>query len=347
MAYSFERISELYPSDWVIVPFGDITKETQLGTTARGNNSNAMDVPLLKMGNIKWGGFDLSEYELIHNDHIESCHSLCDGDFLFNTRNTPELVGKSSVWHEQLSFATFDNNINRIRFNTKADPDFICMQLTFGPGKGRVRSLSAGSTSVAAIYWKDLKKLRVALPPLPEQKKIARILSTWDKAIETVDKLIENSQQQKKALMQQLLTGKKRLPGFSGEWKEYLLGEICTPKQWPTISSSQLAESGYPVYGANGFIGYYHEFNHEEESIAVTCRGSTCGEIRIVPQKSYITGNSMSLDNFNKDVCVPRFIYYLLKFRGIRDVISGSAQPQIIGKDLKKLKVQAPSLKER
>jgi type I restriction enzyme S subunit len=162
-----------------------------------------------------------------------------------------------------------------------------------------------------------------------------------------VEKLIENSQQQKKALMQQLLTGKKRLPGFSGEWSEYRLGEICTPKQWPTISFSQLDVSGYPVYGANGFIGYYHDFNHEEETVAVTCRGSTCGEIRMVPQKSYITGNSMSLDNFNKNICLPRFIYYLLKFRGTRDVISGSAQPQIIGNDLKKLKIQVPPLKEQ
>ncbi len=66
------------------------------------------------------------------------------------------------------------------------------------------------------------------IPPLPEQKKIARILSTWDKAIETVDNLIENSQQQKKALMQQLLTGKKRLPGFSGEWKKVKLENILS-----------------------------------------------------------------------------------------------------------------------
>lgn len=55
----------------------------------------------------------------------------------------------------------------------------------------------------------------------------------------------------------------------------------------------------------------------------------------------------MSLDNFNKNICLPRFIYYLLKFRGTRDVISGSAQPQIIGNDLKKLKIQVPPLKEQ
>ncbi|TVM14230.1 hypothetical protein DPQ33_17710 [Oceanidesulfovibrio indonesiensis] len=74
---------------------------------------------------------------------------------------------------------------------------------------------------------KEFGRVVVPTPPLPEQKKIARILSIWDKAIETVDKLIENSQQQKKALMQQLLTGKKRLPGFSGEWKKVRLGKVA------------------------------------------------------------------------------------------------------------------------
>jgi len=76
-----------------------------------------------------------------------------------------------------------------------------------------------------------LEKLPVLIPPLPEQKKIAQILSTWDKAIATVEKLIENSQQKKKALMQQLLTGKKRFPEFDGEWKKTELGKLLDYKQ--------------------------------------------------------------------------------------------------------------------
>lgn len=64
------------------------------------------------------------------------------------------------------------------------------------------------------LYFNDFRKIPVDIPSLPEQKKIARILSTWDKAIETVEKLIENSNAQKKALMQQLLTGKRRFDEF-------------------------------------------------------------------------------------------------------------------------------------
>lgn len=77
------------------------------------------------------------------------------------------------------------------------------------------------------ITKSTLEKMPVLLPPLPEQEKIAAILSTWDKAISTTDALLANSRQQKKALMQQLLTGKRRLPGFTGEWKTILLSDIA------------------------------------------------------------------------------------------------------------------------
>ncbi|MBQ0727603.1 MAG: restriction endonuclease subunit S [Thalassolituus oleivorans] len=85
-----------------------------------------------------------------------------------------------------------------------------------------------------------VKSIQVPVPPLPEQKKIAQILSTWDKAITTTEQLLANSQQQKKALMQQLLTGKKRLLDknevrFSGEWYEVSLSALCqiNPKKSP------------------------------------------------------------------------------------------------------------------
>lgn len=76
------------------------------------------------------------------------------------------------------------------------------------------------------LYFKDFSAIPVNLPPLPEQRKIAEILSTWDRAIEVTQKLIANARAQKKALMQQLLTGKKRLPGFSGEWRRGTLSDF-------------------------------------------------------------------------------------------------------------------------
>ncbi|MEX6115230.1 restriction endonuclease subunit S [Providencia stuartii] len=88
-----------------------------------------------------------------------------------------------------------------------------------------------------------VKSIKVPVPPLPEQKKIAKILSTWDKAIATTEKLIATSQQQKKALMQQLLTGKKRLLDkngvrFGGEWKKVRLGNMADMNSGGTPKSN-------------------------------------------------------------------------------------------------------------
>ncbi|MVF14460.1 restriction endonuclease subunit S [Ketobacter sp. MCCC 1A13808] len=93
-----------------------------------------------------------------------------------------------------------------------------------------------------------VKSIQVPVPPLPEQKKIAQILSAWDKTITTTEQLLANSQQQKKALMQQLLTGKKRLLDkngvrFSGEWREVSLSDICqiNPRKSPAPKDGKVS----------------------------------------------------------------------------------------------------------
>ena len=222
----------MVPKGWEEVQFSSIVKETQLGTTERHKGEVCEEaIPLLKMGNLTWGSFNLTNLELIPRAKVDKNLILKKGDFLFNTRNTPELVGKSAVWDGRIKEITFDNNINRITFTEKVDSFYLRYYLNFGKGKSKINSLPAGSTSVAAIYWKDLKNIKVIIPPLPEQQKIAKILSTWDKAISTTERLIDNSTQQKKALMQQLLTGKKRLlddngERFEGEFNQHRLSEL-------------------------------------------------------------------------------------------------------------------------
>lgn len=84
----------------------------------------------------------------------------------------------------------------------------------------------------------SLERIPVLIPPVPEQKKIAEILSTWDRAIDANERLLDNSRQRKKALMQQLLTGKKRLPGFEGEWGLATLSSVAKMSSGGTPKSS-------------------------------------------------------------------------------------------------------------
>ena len=100
------------------------------------------------------------------------------------------------------------------------------------------------------------KSLLIMLPPLHEQIKIADTLSTWSRAIETIEKLINNSREQKKALMQQLLTGEKRLSGFSGEWKDVKLSSIATITMGssPKSEAYNNNEEGLPLLQGNADI---------------------------------------------------------------------------------------------
>lgn len=114
------------------------------------------------------------------------------------------------------------------------------------------------------------------------------------------------------------------------------LSDICNPKQWKTIPTGDLLDEGYPVYGANGIIGYYSKYNHENPVIAVTCRGATCGSINITVPNAYVTGNAMCLDDVRNDVDI-NYLYYCLKHYDFNNVISGSAQPQITRQGMDKI----------
>ena len=125
--------------------------------------------------------------------------------------------------------------------------------------------------------------------------------------------------------------------------KQVNLIDICDPKQWKTISSNDLHDEGYPVYGANGKIGYFSKYTHEFPTVLITCRGATCGTINICEPKSYVNGNAMALDNLDSSVDLT-YLFYVLKYRGFDDAISGSAQPQITRQNLKNVKIPMPLL---
>ena len=128
--------------------------------------------------------------------------------------------------------------------------------------------------------------------------------------------------------------------------EEVLLTSICRPKQWKTISTKDLLDIGYTVYGANGKIGFYNSYTHEHPTVLITCRGATCGSINISDPKSYVNGNAMALDNLSEDVDL-NYLKNYLEYRKLDDVISGSAQPQITGKGLSKVKIPLPPIDQQ
>ena len=196
--------------------------------------------------------------------------------------------------------------------------------------------------AMPALSFSMVSPFKILLPPLEEQKKIAEILGIWDRAIEELTDLIAEKKELKRGLMQRLLTGTQRLPGFTKPWRKVKLGEVADLYQPVTISAQELSETGFPVYGANGLIGYYEKYNHDTWQIMITCRGSTCGTVNRTYGKSWITGNAMVVNCDNHNVC-KLFLYYNLSNRKFNSVISGSGQPQIVRGPLLKYPLCLPA----
>jgi type I restriction enzyme S subunit len=147
------------------------------------------------------------------------------GDILFaGSGETVEEIGKAVAFiGDEKAFAGGDVIILSTRKDV--NPECLSYALETDFVKRQKRVLGQGN-SVVHIYSSDLSKVKIPLPPLPEQKAIAQVLSTADAAIHTTEKLIAQKELRKKWLMQQLLTGKKRLKGFEGEWKKVGAGEL-------------------------------------------------------------------------------------------------------------------------
>ena len=142
-----------------------------------------------------------------------------------------------------------------------------------------------------------------------------------------------------------MTTGQKELP--SG-WKWVKLGDVAEMYQPPTISKKEMSENGeYVVFGANGIIGRYDKFNHEEPQLLITCRGATCGTVNFSTPKAFITGNAMVVSP-NQSLATKEFLGFY--FKGVADfskIITGAAQPQITRQNLSPCPVPLPPLEEQ
>jgi len=124
-----------------------------------------------------------------------------------------------------------------------------------------------------------------------------------------------------------------------------LLKELCEIYQPKTITKDDLIENGdFPVYGANGIIGRYSQFNHEQEQVLITCRGATCGYLNYSQKKSWITGNAMVVKPKHENILNKKYLFYILKGYNFNSVITGSAQPQITRTSLDPIEIPLPPL---
>ena len=272
---------------------------------------------------------DVSEEELL---------SFCveNGDILFQrSSETLEDVGRANVYMDNKP-AVFGGFVIRGKKKAEYDPLFFRYLLASPFARKKIIPMGAGAQHFN-IGQEGLNKVKLHFALLDEQKKIARLLSLLDERIAIQNKIIEKLETLIKGLRVHLT---QKTDGYI-----VYLSEIAKIYQPQTISLSEFTEEGYLVYGANGIIGKYREYNHRTVQICITCRGNTCGMVNYTKPKSWITGNAMivNTDDYQDKIC-KRYLYHYLSTYNFNSIISGSGQPQIVRSPLEKLKVKLPAI---
>lgn len=225
------QANQKIPKGWSVKKLGDICLLTSGGTPSKAT------ISYWKNGDIKW----LSA-KYIEDDKIVGCEYITKeavdnsaskltkkGDIILVTRVS---VGKIILCEEE-----FAVNQDLTIISSKQDlPNFLFYSLK---NKTQIIVNKSQGLAIKGITKDELKELNLLLPPLAEQKKIAEILGTWDEAIEKLSSLIEQKKLLKKGLMQKLLTGKVRLPGFTQPWKEVKLGDFLKEHTEKTTENDQ------------------------------------------------------------------------------------------------------------
>ncbi|TPL88993.1 hypothetical protein FJ950_01150 [Mesorhizobium sp. B2-3-14] len=217
----------MVPEGWSVRSIGE-TGKVHAGRQRSPHFTEGKPRTYLRVANVFDGKIDTSDLlTMPFTDGEYERYRLQEGDILLNEGQSLELVGRSAIYRGEPPECCFQNTLVRYRADRKTDTTFAWNLFHHCLHTGVFAGIATKTNSIAHLGVSRFAELKLRFPPLPEQKKIGEILSTWDAAIETSEKLLVNAEAQKRALMQQLLLGKRRLKGFEGtEWAHVKIGSV-------------------------------------------------------------------------------------------------------------------------
>lgn len=337
------------PEGWGLARLGKISETVTSGSRDWAQYYSESGSKFIRMTNLRRDNriylkLDDLKYVDVKSDSSDGKRtSLQYGDILISI--TAEL-GKIGWIPDQFGEAYINQHTALVRLKKNLASSLFVAHLLSSKHMHYVINSLNDAGAKAGLNLPTIRGIPVLLPPLPEQKKIARILSTWDRAIEVTEKLLSNSQQQKKALMQQLLTGKKRLPGFNGEWGSMHLGDVVKIGKGKALSSKDLEQGIYPVIAGGKTSPYNHKDFTHENVITVSASGAYAGYVAYHECKIWASDCSVVEARKNANICFI-FQYMLLNQKKIYSLQSGGAQPHIYPKDLSAFRIKVPTLVEQ
>ena len=330
-----------FQGEWEKCKLGELTTKVGSGSTPKGGNAVYTSVGhcFVRSQNVGMGYLILDDIAHIDDD-IHQKHKateLSEDDVLLNI--TGASIGRTAIATKEIEGGNVNQHVCIIRANSKVSPKFLCNYIQTKKIQNYIRSLQTGG-SREGLNFDQIRSFPISLPSIAEQNKIAQLLDKLNERIATQNKIIDKLQSLIKGLRVSLMQIE------NGNIVH--LGEIAQIYQPQTISSTELTEDGFLVYGANGIIGKYKQYNHKTEQICISCRGNTCGMVNYTKPMSWITGNAMVINtDEHQNKVYKRYLYHYLSVYNFNSIISGSGQPQIVRTPLEQLKVPLPTFLEQ
>lgn len=345
------------PLEWKQKSLKEIITSYDYGTSKNTNDS--MGYPVLRMGNMKDGKLDIEDlvYLELSEDEFNK-FKLNKGDILFNRTNSADLVGKVSLFDLQGDYVCA-SYIVRFAINKDIiDSKYVSYYMNTKEVQRYIKTLSTKGVQQVNVNPTILSKyLAISFPEdNEEQKKIIQILSTWDKAIDLKNEILNKKNEQKQGISQRLLSGNLRLSGYSDNWKTVLLNEVLTfPKKKPVENPERYklltvklyakgveATDNIPNATENGRPYYLREPNE----ILIGRQNFHNGGIGIVPKElqGYVASNAIS-SLIPKYGDVMFYYYYLSNvyfYKKIDNLVGGTGQKEISELGISKLKMTIP-----
>lgn len=313
----------IIPEEWEVKRLGEVCVTFKSGTTITSQSIRRMGLYPV------YGGNGLRGYADSYTH---------DGTYI--------LIGRQGALCGNINFVSGKTYISEHAIAVQPDETTSIRYLRYKLDFWNLNRFSESSAQ-PGLSVEKLVRYRLAIPPLAEQKKIAEILCTWDDAIEKQSKLIEKLELRKRGLMQCLLTGKTRLPGFTEPWINIRIGELCLMKRGEILVSDDYIFGDIPVVaGGKEPAGFHNVSNRNGNIITISSSGASAGFVAFYEKPIFATDcfTISSSEKYNV-----RFLYYYLMMsqERIYRLQSGGAQPHVHPKDLAPMMLIIPSLEEQ
>ncbi|WP_298443877.1 restriction endonuclease subunit S [uncultured Ferrimonas sp.] len=342
----------MVPNGWGVKSLSEIAKEKISYGIVQAGKHIEDGVPYIKSSDVG-GVIDIASLQKtspeIHHKYRRS--AVHPNDIVFSLRGN---IGRTSIVPEALPEANLTQGTARISVNANNDTKYVYYTLASATLLNRINALSKGST-FKEISLEELRKVKLSIPPLPEQRKIAQILGAWDKAIATTEQLIATSKQQKKALMQQLLTGKKRLLNpetcqpFEGEWMNVSLKNVAKLQAGKFVKASNISATQvggrFPCFGGNGLRGFTESYTHDGLYSLIGRQGALCGNITLASGKFHATEHAVVVNPLSE--IETKWLYFKLVDLNLNQYATGQAQPGLSVKNIETVELNLPSFSEQ